>query len=375
MTAEVECVVIGAGVVGLAIARTLAQKGHEVLLLEAESAFGTQTSSRNSEVIHAGIYYPANSLKAISCVQGKAMLYDYCRQRGVNQRRVGKLIVATSDEQLAVLESYKDQGMANGVDDLMLLSKAELHQKEPEVRGLAALWSPSTGIIDSHGLMLSLLGDFENAGGTLATRSPVSRYRSLAQGFEVEVVVDEKPMRVRSRWLVNSAGHGALTLAAASGVPYPAKNYYQAGHYFSYSGKPPFNHLVYPVAEAGTLGVHSTLDLGGQMKFGPDVDWRDHLDYSFGSIEVRQKYFEERVRKYYPGLESKRLQPGYVGIRPRITGPGEANVDFVIAGSETHQIKGLVQLIGIESPGLTACLAIAEQVASSLQAENHLKPA
>lgn len=366
MTAEVECVVIGAGVVGLAIARTLAQKGHEVLLLEAENDFGTQTSSRNSEVIHAGIYYPTNSLKARTCVQGKEMLYAYCKRRGVKHKQIGKLIVATSDEQLSVLKSYRDQGMANGVDDLLLLSKEELFQKEPEVCGLAALWSPSTGIIDSHGLMLSLLGDFEAAGGTLATRSPVSCFTSVAEGFEIEVAVDDTPMRLRSCWLVNSAGHGALKLAEASGVAYPAKNYYQAGHYFSYSGKPPFNHLVYPIAEAGTLGVHSTLDLGGQMKFGPDVEWRDRLDYSFGSVEARQAYFEERVRKYYPLLDPQRLQAGYVGIRPRITGPGEANVDFVIAGSETHQVEGLVQLIGIESPGLTACLAIAEQVASRL---------
>jgi L-2-hydroxyglutarate oxidase LhgO len=370
MTDKVECVVIGAGVVGLAIARALALKGHEVFILEAEDAFGTQTSSRNSEVIHAGIYYPSGSLKALTCVRGKALLYDYCLKRGVGHRQLGKLIVATSEAQIQVLENYQAQGLANGVTDLVLVTQEQLYQLEPEVQGCAALWSPSTGIVDSHGLMLSLLGDLENAGGTLVTRSPVHSFRPASGGFEIEVVVDKNPQKLHSRCLINSAGHGALALAKASGVDYPANNYYQAGHYFSYAGKSPFSHLIYPIAEEGTLGVHVTLDLGGQMKFGPDVDWRDQLEYSFGSVETRQHYFEERIRKYYPGFDSQRLQPGYVGIRPRITGPGEAGVDFVIAGPEDHQVEGLVQLFGIESPGLTACLAIAEQVVERLNLQN-----
>lgn len=366
MTDKVECVVIGAGVVGLAIARALALKGHEVLLLEAEESYGTHTSSRNSEVIHAGIYYPPGSLKASTCVKGKAQLYEYCRHRGVNHRQVGKLIVAANEAQVGVLESYRTQGRSNGVDDLVLLSAQQLLQEEPEVRGLAALWSPSTGIVDSHGLMLSLLGDFENAGGMLVTRSPVSSYQCLQEGFEINIAADEVAMKLQSRLLVNAAGHGALTLAESSGQSYPAKSYYPAGHYFSYSGKAPFHHLVYPVAEQGSLGVHATLDLGGQMKFGPDLEWRDGLDYAFGDVEERVAYFEQRIRQYYPALETGRLQPGYVGIRPRITGPGQVNMDFVIAGSEYHNINGLVQLFGIESPGLTACLAIADQVVSRL---------
>lgn len=366
MTDKVECVVIGAGVVGLAIARAIALKGHEVLLLEAEDTYGTQTSSRNSEVIHAGIYYPAASLKARTCVRGKAQLYDYCRRRGVNHQQTGKLIVAVSAVQADVLESYLAQGCCNGVDDLELLSAAQLSKMEPDVRGVAALWSPSTGIIDSHGLMLSLLGDFENAGGTLVTRSPVNRFERLPQGFEITTGAKDMAVKLQTGWLVNAAGHGALPLANSSGQPYPAENHYPAGHYFSYSGKPPFRHLVYPVAEQGSLGVHATLDLGGQMKFGPDVEWRDRLDYAFGDVDTRLAYFEERIRQYYPALDSSRLQPGYVGVRPRITGPGEAAADFVIAGAESHGVDGLVQLFGIESPGLTACLAIADEVVKRL---------
>jgi L-2-hydroxyglutarate oxidase LhgO len=368
MTEKVECVVIGAGVVGLAIARALALKGHEVLILEAENTFGTQTSSRNSEVIHAGVYYPTDSLKALTCVRGRVLLYEYCQQRGISHRQPGKLIVATSEQQIKVLKAYQSQGRVNGVEDLVLLSQEKLHQLEPMVSGCAALWSPSTGIVDSHGLMFSLLGDFENAGGTLASRNPVRSFRQVSQGFEIEIEADGRPMKLHCRWLINSAGHGAPALARVSGVQHPAKNYYPAGHYFSYTGKSPFSHLVYPIADAGSLGIHATLDLGGQTKFGPDVDWRDDLDYSFDPEECHQRYFEESIRKYYPALDPDRLQPGYVGIRPRITGPGEPAADFVIAGYESHHVAGLVQLFGIESPGLTACMAIAEQVVTRLQA-------
>ncbi len=366
MTDRVECVVVGAGVVGLAIARALALEGREVLILEAEDAFGTHTSSRNSEVIHAGIYYPVNSLKARTCVTGNAMLYAYCRQHGVESQQLGKLIVATCDEQLELLRAYLAQGRINGVDGLELISRDRLRQLEPEVRGLAALWSPSTGILDSHGLMLSLLGDFENAGGTLVLRSSVRGFRRLEKGFEIDIDADGTPVKLRSRVLINSAGHGAIALARTAATAHPPHNYYVAGHYFSYPGKSPFNHLVYPVAGAGSLGLHGTLDLGGQLKFGPDVDWRERLDYSFDLNETRVQHFENSIRDYFPGLESSRLQPGYVGVRPRVSGRGEAAMDFVIAGPDSHGVDGLVQLFGIESPGLTACLAIANEVVSRL---------
>jgi L-2-hydroxyglutarate oxidase LhgO len=367
MTESTECVVIGAGVIGLAIARTIALEGHEVLLLEAEDTFGTQTSSRNSEVVHAGIYYPANSLKASTCVRGKALLYEYCTQRGVNHRQLGKLIVVNSNQQIEILKGYLAQGRANGVDDLEILSEERLNQLEPEVSGVAALWSPSTGIVDSHGLMLGLLGDFENAGGTLVTRSRARRFKAVADGFELEVEADGVSMDLRSKWLINSAGHGALALARESTKTDLPKNFYPTGHYFSYTGKSPFSHLVYPVADSGSLGLHATLDLGGQAKFGPDVDWRDQLSYTFDSSEHRQQHFEKCIREYYPGLDVSRLQPGYVGVRPRLSGQHEPAVDFMICGPETHGKSGLVQLFGIESPGLTACLAIAGEVVDRLK--------
>ena len=367
MTERVDCVVVGAGVVGLAIARALAIQGHEVIVLEAEHAFGTHSSSRNSEVIHAGIYYPTDSLKARTCVTGKALLYEYCRQRQVDFQKTGKLIVATSDDQIALLKAYQRQGQSNGVDDLELLSQKRLQQMEPEVRGLAALWSPSTGIIDSHGLMLSLLGDVENAGGTLVLKSRVGSFKQVPGGFEVDVVSGQTPMKLQSRWLINSAGHGAVGLAKRSGMDRLPVNHYPAGHYFTYSGKSPFKHLVYPVAGGGSLGLHCTLALGGQLKFGPDVDWREQLDYTFESGKTRRLHFENSIRNYYPSLDTSRLQPGYVGVRPRISWPGEAVVDFIISGPQSHGMKGLVQLFGIESPGLTACLAIADELVPRLK--------
>lgn len=366
MTDSVECVVVGAGVVGLAIARALALEGREVVVLEAENTFGTHTSSRNSEVVHAGIYYPANSLKARTCVNGNALLYDYCRRRRVNFQKIGKLIVATNNAQLALLKTYLKQGRDNGVDDLELISQDGLGQLEPDVRGVAALKSPSTGIVDTHGLMLSLLGDFESAGGTLALRSTVREFHPAAHGFDIDVETGGVSMKLQSRLLINSAGHGAIGLAKRSGMGHLPVNYYPAGHYFSYQGKSPFRHLIYPVPGTGSLGVHGTLDLGGQLKFGPDIEWRDHLDYTFGPDEFRRHHFEDSIRDYFPGLEMNRMQPGYVGVRPRIWGPGDPVEDFRIEGPECHGIKGLVQLFGIESPGLTACLAIANEVGSCL---------
>jgi L-2-hydroxyglutarate oxidase LhgO len=366
MTAQVQCVVIGAGVVGLAAARELALRGQEVLVLEAESAFGTHTSSRNSEVIHVGIYYPENSLKARTCVRGRAQLYAFCERHGVEHRKTGKLIVATSEEETATLQGYGRQALANGVDDLELLSKSELQRLEPEVEAEGALWSPSSGIVDSHGLMLALLGDLETAGGTLVTHSRVKCFRQDGADFELEIDSAGELMRLRSRTLVNAAGHGALPLEQAFNQKRIRKGPFAAGHYFSYSGKAPFDHLVYPVAKAGSLGIHATLDLGGQIKFGPDLGWRDHFDYSFGPVEARKQDFVRNIRKFYPALDEDRLQAAYVGIRPRISGPGEPLRDFIIAGPRDHQVDGLVHLLGIESPGLTACLAIAELVAEKL---------
>ena len=366
MTGSVECVVVGAGVVGLAIARALALQGHEVLVLEAEKAFGTQTSSRNSEVIHAGIYYPTDSLKARTCVAGKHLLYDYCEQRGVDFQIPGKLIVATTTWQIGQLEAYRAQGILNGVDDLELISSEQLRQLEPEVNGLAALFSPSTGIVDSHGLMLSMLGDLENAGGSLVLQTHVQRFRQVKGGFEIDVETQGEQISLRSRMLVNSAGHGAITLARASSMQNLPVNYYPAGHYYSYSGKSPFSHLVYPVATSGSLGLHATLDLAGQLKFGPDISWRKQLDYRFDPDASRMRHFESRIRDYYPALGVERLQPGYVGVRPRISGPSDPAADFQIAGPQSHGVKGLVQLLGIESPGLTACMAIADEVVSRL---------
>lgn len=362
MVERVECVVVGAGVVGLAIARALALEGREVIILEAERAFGTHTSSRNSEVIHAGIYYQTGSLKARTCVLGKKLLYDYCSRHRVEFKRLGKLIIATRDDQVDVLKAYQAQGRTNGVNDLELLSQDKLHQLEPNVHGLAALWSPSTGIVDSHGLMLSLLGDIESSGGVLGLKSRVRSFKQQNGGFELDVDTDGTSMKLRSRLLINSAGHGAIDLARTSGAAKLPRNYYPAGHYFSYTGKSPFRHLIYPVAAPGSLGLHGTLDLGGQLKFGPDLAYRDQLDYSFESSEARRQHFESSIRDYYPGLDAGRLQAGYVGVRPRISGPGEPAADFIIAGPQSHGVEGLVQLFGIESPGLTACLAIAKEV-------------
>lgn len=366
MTERVECVVVGAGVIGLATARALALTGREVLVLEAEKTFGTQTSSRNSEVVHAGIYYPANSLKAKLCVAGNSSLYAYCEKRGVAYQKPGKLIVATSEKQVEVLRAYLEQGRTNGVPGLELLSAEKLRQLEPDVSAVAALWSPSTGIVDSHGLMLALLGDLENAGGTLVPQSQVSRFRAVPGGIEIDVGADDAAMQLQTRWLVNAAGHGALDLARASGMEKLPKSYYPAGHYYGYQGKSPFSHLVYPVATPGSLGIHATLDLGGQLKFGPDVDWRDRLDYGFDASPARRAHFEASVRDYYPGLDAARLLPGYVGVRARISAPGQPLADFQIAGPGSHGVDGLVQLYGIESPGLTACLAIADEVVSLL---------
>lgn len=361
---SVDCVVIGAGVVGLAVARSLAMAGREVIVLEAENTFGTITSARNSEVIHAGIYYPAGSLKAALCVRGKAMLYDYCQSHHVAHQRCGKLIVATSAAQLATLEAIRAKAAVNGVDDLRLLSRDEAMALEPNLQCDAALLSPSTGIIDSHGLMLALLGDAEQHGAMLAVQSPVLRGQATPEGIVLEVG-GETATTLLARTVVNASGLTAPALARRiDGMPATAipPQYYAKGCYFTLAGRAPFSRLIYPVPEAAGLGVHLTLDLGGQARFGPNVRWIDEIEYSVDAADADGFY--EEVRRYWPALADGALQPGYAGIRPKINAPDEPAADFRIDGEAVHGIPGLVHLYGIESPGLTASLAIGQHVAA-----------
>lgn len=366
MAERVECAVIGAGIVGLAIARALAMQGREVVVLEAETAFGTHTSARNSEVIHAGIYYATNSLKARLCVAGKQLLYRYCEEHAVAHRRIGKIIVASDETQIPGLEKYQAQARTNGVTDLTWLDAGELRELEPDVRSVAGVLSPSTGIIDSHGLMLAYLGDAEQHGASLALQSPVLGGAIESDGIRLDIGGAE-PVSLKCRMVVNSAGLNAQAVAGSiAGVPRQTipPSFYAIGHYYTLVGKAPFRRLIYPVARQDWLGVHVTIDLAGQVKFGPDFSWIERVDYRFD--ENRSAAFYEAIRFYYPGLRDGTLQPGYTGIRPRITGPGEPAQDFVIQGREVHGIAGLVNLYGIESPGLTSSLAIANHVAAML---------
>lgn len=360
----VECVVVGAGVVGLAVARALALTGREVLVLEAAEGIGTETSSRNSEVIHAGIYYPAGSLMARTCVEGKRRLYAYCAERGVPHSNCGKLIVATSEEEAGRLESIRARAAANGVDDLRLLSAAEAKAMEPALACTAALLSPSTGIVDSHGYMLALQGDAENAGAVFAFHAPVEGGRIVDDNAIELRVGGAEAMELRCRLLVNSAGLHAPALARRiEGMPaqHVPGSYYAKGNYFTLTGRSPFSRLIYPVPVPGGLGTHLTIDLAGQARFGPDVEWVEHpLDYT---VDPRRgDSFYAAIRRYWPGLPDGALQPGYSGIRPKIVPPSVAVQDFLVQGSATHGVPGLVNLFGIESPGLTASLALADHV-------------
>lgn len=356
MSDKVECVVIGAGVVGLAVAAELASAGREVVVLEQHDAIGTETSSRNSEVIHAGIYYPTGSHKAELCVRGKALLYAHCDAYAVPYHRCGKVIVATSNAQRSVVDGYVKQAAANGVTDLRWIDQAELNALEPEVSGIGAALSPSTGIVDSHAFMLSLQGILEANGGFIAFQNPVSSIDSSAQ-----LTVHSQQMSLTADWVINAGGLQAPELA--QNVPGSPQAHYAIGHYYTYSGAQPFSRLVYPTAEQGGLGVHVTLDLGGQVKFGPDVRWIDGIDYTFD--DSLRAEFVDAIRAYYPNLDATRLQPGYTGIRPKIAGQGEAT-DFLIRGPSDHGVAGRIDLLGIESPGLTSSLAIAEQVGDVL---------
>lgn len=368
-----DCVVIGAGVVGLAVARALARAGREVVVLEAEGGIGTGTSSRNSEVIHAGIYYPRGSWKARLCVAGRDQLYAYCAGHAVPHHRCGKLIVATEAAQEATLLEIQAKARANGVDNLRLLTRAEARALEPEVECTAALLSPSSGIIDSHAFMLALQGDAEHAGAVFAFHSAVRRGRSTEDGIELDVV--EAPegldpaagpapgaaLRVRARTVVNCAGLHAPAIAARIEGPAAAqapRAHYAKGHYFTLAGRHPFSRLVYPVPVPGGLGVHLTLDLQGQARFGPDVQWVDEIDYGVDASRAQAFYAE--VRRYWPALADGALQPGYAGIRPKIGGPDAPNLDFRFDGPGEHGVPGLYHLLGIESPGLTSALAIGD---------------
>jgi len=371
-----DCIVAGAGVVGLAVARRLAAAGLDVLVLEAAESFGTGISARNSEVIHAGLYYPTGSLKARLCVAGRAALYAFCDEHGVAHRRLGKLIVATTPAQLAKLDSIRAQAAANGVDDLTWLDAAQVHALEPALNALGALNSPSTGIVDSHGLMLALLGVAEAGGATLVCRAPVIGVEPEAgSGFRVHTGGPEATT-VRCRRFVNACGLDAGVVAAATvglAADHRPRLIYAKGNYFGLSGvRCPFGRLIYPVPEDGGLGVHLTLDLAGQPRFGPDVEWLgDAGPEGAATIDYRVDprrgdRFYGAIRTYWPGLPDGALAPAYAGMRPKLSGPGQAAVDFLIAGPEEHGVDGLVNLFGIESPGLTSCLALADVVAERL---------
>lgn len=355
---KVECVVVGAGVVGLAIAAELARSGREVVVLEQHDCIGSETSSRNSEVIHAGIYYPQGSLKAELCVQGKQLLYRYCDAFDVPYKRCGKLIVAVHDGQAEIVQGYIDKAAANGVADLRWLSAREVAELEPEVACVGGVLSPSTGIIDSHAFMLSLQGQLERAGGIIAFQTHVESVKA-----DPMPLVCTTDFELQADWFINCAGLHAPGLAQAT--PNAPKAFYAKGHYYAYSGRQPFSRLVYPVAEAGGLGVHVTLDLAGQIKFGPDVRWIDQLDYSFDESHFAD--FASAIRTYYPLLDEQRLHPSYTGIRPKIAPADGGFQDFRIDGPATHGVPGWINLLGIESPGLTASLAIAREVVSQVQ--------
>ncbi|KAL2464622.1 FAD-dependent oxidoreductase family protein [Forsythia ovata] len=391
---KVDVVVIGAGVVGIAIARELAMKhGREVIVLESASTFGTGTSSRNSEVIHAGIYYPPNSLKAHLCVRGRQLLYKYCKQHDIPYKQIGKLIVATGSSEIPKLNTLMARGFENGVEGLKLMEGCEAMRMEPELQCVKALLSPASGIVDTHSLLLSLMGEAESYGTTFSYNTTVigghcDKDRIQLHVSESKAIKNhdgrsllQPDVVLIPRLLVNSAGLGALALSKrfsgldAGVIPTP---YFARGCYFTLSNsKTPFEHLIYPIPEDGGLGVHVTLDLNGQVKFGPDVEWTDGIDdfssflnmFDYSVRGERAKQFYPEIRKYYPGLKDGSLEPGYAGIRPKVSGPKQVPNDFIIQGEDVHGIPGFINLFGIESPGLTSSLAIAEHVAARLKKE------
>src|SRR6202046_1890528 len=359
----IECLVVGAGVIGLAIARALARAGREVIVVEGETGIGAGVSSRNSEVIHAGIYYPPGLVKTRLCVDGKAMLYAFCQEFGVAHRRCGKLLVAVNAGEVDKLAALKAQAEANGVTDLIWLSGKEARALEPALVAERALLSPSTGIVDSHAFMLALRGDAEAHGATIAFGTPVLAGRAIERGLVIETG-GPAPMRIAAGMVVNAAGLGAQALARTIvGIPPPKipPLHLAKGNYFSLSGRSPFSRLIYPMPTAGGLGVHLTLDLAGQAKFGPDVEWIDAINYDVDPR--RAASFYAAIRTYWPSLPENALQPAYAGVRPKIARPGGSTTDFLLQTERDHGVAGLINLFGIESPGLTASLAIADWLA------------
>ena len=368
---RIDAVVVGAGAVGLAVARELALRGLETIVLEAESGIGNGISSRNSEVIHAGIYDAAGSLKAGLCVAGRRLIYPYCETHGVGHRRCGKLVVAATPAQVETLRSIERRAVANGVEGLRWLSGAEARELEPALHGEAALLSTATGIIDSHALMLAYLGDLERAGGAIVLRSPVERAVVSGNGFVLSVG-GRAPFEIEAGVLVNACGLHAQSFAHRIDGLNPAQvpgSWFAKGNYYALAGRSPFTHLIYPVPEPGGLGVHLTLDLAGQARFGPDVEWLaakspDEIDYAVDP--ARSTLFYAAIRRYWPGLKDAALAPAYSGVRPKLQGPGQPASDFVLQGPEAHGVAGLMNLFGIESPGLTASLGVAAEVAARL---------
>lgn len=361
---RVACVVIGAGVVGLACARALAQRGVEVVILEAQDCFGSETSSRNSEVIHAGIYYQAGSLKAKWCVAGKKALYKYCAEKHIPHKSIGKLIVATSDAEVATLQDIDQRARANGVNDLEFLNSNQVHALEPELHAFGGLFSPSTGIIDSHSFMLALLGDAEAAGAMLALNSKVIAGTLVDDGVELEIVSNGQTLFLHAEMVINSAGlHASAVARSIRGIPPDqiVPTYFRKGSYFTYAARNPFKHLIYPVPVPGGLGTHSTVDLAGQVRFGPDVQWIEEHDYAVDPN--KRAVFADAIRRYWPAVQTDLLQPGYSGIRPSLNDQTSAGFkDFVL-----HEYDNVISLFGIESPGLTASLSIADAVTAAVR--------
>ncbi len=366
---QISSVVIGGGVVGLAVARALAMTGREVLILEVERHFGQGISSRNSEVVHAGLYYPTGSVRAELCVDGRERLYQYCQERGIGHRRLGKLVVATDVAQEAKLRDLFAQGQANGVNDLRLLDAHEARMLEPAVRCVAGLLSPSTGIVDSHALMVSLLGDAEDHGAVLVRETPVVA-ADCADGIFAVRAGGREPTTIRCRELINAAGLEAWSVARSlsgyDAVHIPPCHYAKGNYYALQGVQPPFSRLIYPIPEDGGLGVHLTLDLAGQGRFGPDVEWLGPGQLNYRVDPHRSDAFYQRIRLYWPGLPDGVLVPAYSGIRPKLSGPGEKQADFLIQTEAEHHVPRLVHLFGIESPGLTSSLAIAQRVVDFL---------
>jgi L-2-hydroxyglutarate oxidase LhgO len=366
---RIDAVVIGAGIIGLAVARALSQENRSVVVVERHGQIGTETSSRNSGVIHSGIYYPAGTAKARLCVRGRELLYDYCRKRQIPHRQCGKLIVAQAPE-VSKLQALAETALRNGVEDLQWLEYGALRAAEPVVRATAGLWCPSTGIVDVHEVMTALHGDFENAGGILALRTEVRHVQSGPDGFRLDVNCNGEPVVLNCTTVVNSAGLSAVALLARiNGYPdslVPVARFAK-GSYFEYSGRSPFRHLIYPLPDHAGLGVHGTHDLAGRLRFGPDVEWLDDTDpFDYKVSSERVESFYSAVRRYWPELPDDSLQPSYSGIRAKLAGPGQPAADFRLEGSAAHGIPGLVNLLGMESPGLTASLAVAEDVSRIL---------